>query len=84
MANGINANLLRRWVKDVEQRGSTVVAPTLACSAPPPQFIALQLSAPKPWADIRIEPQRSGVSVSVTWPASVAAECATWIREILS
>jgi transposase len=83
-ANGINANLLRRWVNDAEQRGSTVIA-ALPPPAPPatPEFIPLQLPAPKPQADIRIELQRSGISVSVTWPVSAAAECAGWMREIL-
>ncbi len=84
MANGVNANLLRRWVSDAERRGSVVVGPSPPPSAPPtPEFIALQLSAPKPQGDIRIELQRSGVSVSVSWPVSAAAECATWVREVL-
>jgi hypothetical protein len=39
--------------------------------------------ASKPPADIRIELERSGVSVSVSWPVSAAAECATWVREVL-
>jgi transposase len=84
MANGINANLLRRWVNDAEQRGSTVIA-ALPPPSPPatPEFIPLQLPAPKPQADIRIELQRSGISVSVIWPVSAAAECAGWMREIL-
>ena len=84
MANGINANLLRRWVNDAEQRGSTLIAPSPPPSPPAtPEFIPLQLPAPKPQADIRIELQRSGISVSVTWPVSAAAECAGWMREIL-
>jgi transposase-like protein len=84
MANGINANLLRRWVHDAEQRGSTAIAPSPPPSPPPmPEFIPLQLPAPKPQADIRIELQRSGISVSVTWPVSAAPECATWMRELL-
>jgi transposase-like protein len=84
MANGVNANLLRRWVHDAERRGLTVVAPSPPpSSAPTPEFMALQLPASKPQADIRIELQRSGVSVSVSWPVSAAAECATWVREVL-
>jgi transposase len=84
MANGINANLLRRWVNDAEQRGSAVIAPSPTPSPPPtPEFIPLQLPAPTPQADIRIELQRSGVTVSVVWPVSAAAECGTWMREVL-
>ena len=84
MANGINANLLRRWVNEAGLRESTVITPSPAPSpSAPPEFIRLQLPAPKPQADIRIELQRSGVSVSVSWPVSAAAECATWMREVL-
>jgi transposase-like protein len=86
MANGVTANLLRRWVNEAEQRGSTMLAPLPTSTLSPlpvPEFVPLQLPAPKPQADIRIELQRSGVSVSVTWPVSAAAECATWMREVL-
>jgi hypothetical protein len=38
---------------------------------------------PAPAADIRIEVQRAGMTITVTWPSSVAGECATWLREIL-
>jgi transposase len=88
MANGVNANLLRRWVNEAEQRGLSLPArsaPSPALPPPSPGFVPLQLPAPKPQPqpDIRIELQRSGVSVSVTWPVSAAAECATWLREVL-
>jgi transposase len=86
MANGINANLLRRWVNESGPRGSSMPASLPpSTSSPPPAltFIPLQLPAPNPQADIRIELQRSGVSVSVVWPVSAAAECVTWLREML-
>ena len=35
LANGLNANMLRRWVNDAEQRRSTVIAPSLAPSSRP-------------------------------------------------
>ena len=86
MANGINANLLRRWVNDAGSRGPSVPVPlstTGSAPKPAPEFIPLQLPAAKPQADIRIELQRGGVSVSVIWPVSATAECATWMREVL-
>jgi hypothetical protein len=33
--------------------------------------------------DIRIELQRGATTVTVTWPASAASECAAWMRELL-
>jgi transposase len=84
LANGLNANLLRRWVNDAERRGSVVTASGAApAPRPAPEFVPLQLPAPQAQADIRIELHRNGVNVSIVWPASVAAECATWMRELL-
>lgn len=36
-----------------------------------------------PQTDIRIELQRAGLNVTVQWPTQAAADCATWLREIL-
>lgn len=85
LANGLNANLLRRWVNDSEQAGlaGATVMSKLAAAHAASKFVPLQLPAPVPLADIRIELQRSGVSVSIIWPVSAAAECATWMREVL-
>lgn len=80
LANGLNANMLRRWVNCAEQPESAA-AP--ARPPPPPEFVPLKLPAPQPQTDIRIELQRGGVSVSVIWPVSAAADCATWVRAVL-
>lgn len=36
-----------------------------------------------PEADIRIECQRPGLSVTVHWPLSAATQCAQMLRELL-
>ncbi len=82
LANGLNANLLRRWVVEHE-----------ALAAPPPQavvpnadFVALPLVAgppAAPTADIRIEVRRGSATVTVSWPARAAGDCAAWLREWL-
>ena len=59
------------------------LSPSTASPPPAQKFIPLRLPAPNPRDDIRIELQRSGVSVSVVWPVSAAAQCATWLREVL-
>lgn len=90
MAHGINANLLRRWVREVEMKASHG-APGKSVrnvEAPPAKsvFVPLALpapTAPTPMADIRIELQRGATAVTVTWPASAASECAAWMRELL-
>jgi transposase len=91
MAQGVNANLLRRWVRDAEMKsGATVVSATTA-EAPKAQeaktvFVPVSLPAPVPpaqAADICIELRRGPIAVTVTWPASAASECAAWMRELL-
>lgn len=91
MANGINANLVRRWVKEAE-----IAIGTKDSTGKPekgkrtmdaqPKFLPLSLPASAPAtvsSDIRIELQRGATAVTVTWPASAAAECAAWMRELL-
>jgi transposase len=94
MACGVNANLLRHWVREAEL---TPLVRTLSKNAAQqgqaPQsetlFVPLGLttpsapSAPTPCTDIRIELQHCATAVTVAWPASAASECAAWLREFL-
>lgn len=92
MANGGNANLVRKWVKESEigvemDLGSTVNASQKASPArtPTPKFLPLPIPTPaSPVAtDIHIELQRGATTVKVTWPVGAASECAAWVREVL-
>ena len=88
MANGVNANLLRRWVREAELRpcGDRPDAPVATIAQPraaTPAFMPMQLPARSVAPDIRIELRRGATSVTVTWPADAAAECAVWMRELL-
>ena len=91
MANGVNANFLRRWVTEVEMKpsvddDSAQVAVTASSPTTAPSFVPVSLpspATPTPLPDIRIELQRGATTVTVTWPASAASECAAWMRELL-
>jgi transposase len=91
MAQGVNANLLRRWVRDAEMKSGTTVVSATTADAPRAQeaktvFVPVSLPAPVPpaqAADIRIELRLGPIAVTVTWPASAASECAAWMRELL-
>ena len=93
LANGVNANLVRRWVLDSDAVADRV-APQLADStkralSTPPNFVPLQLPTPSPTdlptmaADIRIEVKRGATAITLTWPVVAASECAAWMRELL-
>lgn len=77
----LNANLLRRWVaaqeelEGAEQARQSMIIPT----AP---FVPLQLGAADTTApqDIVVEVRRGSVLITLRWPLSAAAECASWLH----
>jgi len=83
MANGVNANLARRWVRDAEQPSGAQLA-SAGSNVAPTTFVPLTLPAAVPApADIRIEVRRGAATISVSWPCAAAPECAAWMRELL-
>lgn len=87
MSHGINANLLRRWVRAAEMppKAGASFEPSLPApkATPAAAFVPLALPAPKPASEVRVELRRGATTISVTWPAEAAAECAAWMRELL-
>ena len=89
LANGLNANMLRKWVIETERAGAAERSrpPSLPASSgavePVPGFIPVSMGSELAPVDIRIELQRGATAVKVAWPASAASECAAWLRELL-
>ena len=88
LANGLNANMLRKWVNEAERaerRAPTSSAQVSQCVQVEPiaGFVPVALSSPAAPSDIRIEVKRNATAISVTWPTSAAADCAAWLRELL-
>ncbi len=99
LAHGLNANLVRQWRRgrgcspasgEQAMVPAVVQAKPTAQSAPP--FVALALPATRQSqatpatavADIRIKVRRGALDVSVIWPTSAGADCANWLRELLT
>ena len=83
LAHGLNANLVRRWLKgcDSSCAGAVAVQTTQVC---PAAFVPVQLETPKlAAADIRLELRRGAATVIVNWPAEQAAACGRWLHEWL-
>lgn len=86
LANGVNANLLRKWM---HARG--VVAPSqrprhdaTSSVGEIASFVPVTLTpSPPPTPDIRIEARRGSAVVKVEWPVCAAGECAAWLRDWL-
>lgn len=83
--NGLNANMVRRWIKEARR---VPKAP-----ATTPEFVPVNLpaatsspgneSASDKRSTIRIEIPRAGGPVVVEWPAEQAHQCVALLRDLL-
>ena len=85
LANGINANLARRWVKEHETTSRSRVTPPATSS---PALVPISVQAPESMVpsapkELRVEIRHHHTVVQVTWPLAEASACAHWLREIL-
>ena len=88
LANGINANLLRRWVREAETGGGAskpamLPVPKSVARTASSAFVPMQLPAPISAPAIRIELRRGATSITMSWPSEAADSCAAWMRELL-
>ena len=83
-ANGLNANFLRQWLKAYRegqlQSVRTTHAANLPASTTAPTLVPVTVAVA---GDIQIEIRREQTVFQITWPASQAASCAQWLREIM-
>jgi transposase len=95
LAFKLNDNLVHQWRRGRGAPKAPGVASTGVVEAPP-RFIELTVPRAVPPAAasparhagptselITLEFNRGALGVSVTWPASAAADCAAWLREVL-
>ena len=82
LEHGLNANLVRRWLKSGVAGGAGAVA-LKDTALPASAFMPVQLQAPGPVADIRLEMRRGAATVIVSWPVQEASACARWLHDWL-
>lgn len=89
LANGLNANLVRRWVVTEERALPAKPIQATAASAGSTvehgTFIPIELEHTGVAAtqSITIELNRGATVVKVDWPLAAAADCAAWLRALL-
>jgi hypothetical protein len=95
LANGLNANMLRRWVTETGRAGHVTLAAgdhgavavsTAAMAGGLPGFVAVQMPtspAASGEPDIHIELTRGPTTIVMRWPAALASTCASCLREML-
>lgn len=86
LANGVNANLLRKWMAargvaaPSRRRPKLAKVPVVHAA----EFVPVAIAPTDPVApDIRIEARRGDAVVKVEWPIAAAGECAAWLRQWL-
>lgn len=92
-ANGMNANVLHRWLKESSKsrppigRGAGIGATSVdMADHSVPSFIALPLltkPAEPVEREIKVEVRKGGLVMTVTWPMSAASDFACWSASVL-
>ena len=87
MANGVNANQVRRWMRErgIEPPTRRLPMPVLETApAIAPAFVPLPIAPATPTlGDIRIEVRRGNTAIKVDWPVQASGDCAAWLRDWL-
>jgi len=86
LARGLNANMLRDWVRKAERSGRPIaIRPTVPEVAleNAEGFVPVALPSRPTDGTIRIVVRRKGRTVSIEWPASAAHDCALLLRELV-
>jgi len=76
LAHGVNANLLRRWIKQFPPDSGFPVAPA------PVKLVPVQIetvNTSRPDGDIRLNIQRGATRINISWPVAGAEACAGWL-----
>ena len=92
LANGLNANFLRSWVKAHrdQQRSDIVIGVErdpggVPAKRPAPSLVPVRVQTPSdaPSRTIEVEIRRQQTVVAIRWPASEATACGQWLRDLL-
>ena len=88
LANGLNANYLRRWIKEHrEQTGRSRVKGAVVVShhVKPTALVPVTIEAPvtRECGEIRIDIRRGTTAVQMAWPATHAALLGGVLKDLL-
>jgi transposase len=87
LANEVNANQVRRWMRErgIEPPNRSLSVRSISAGrGGEPAFIPVPIPpiAAKN-SDIRIEVRRGNTAVKIEWPVQAASDCAAWLRDWL-
>jgi transposase len=82
LANGLNANYVRQWVRTHREEALPGKPTSARLSAPPSALVPVTVAASTP-PEIRLEVRRGGTTVQMAWPLEAAASLGQCLRELL-
>lgn len=81
LANGLNANLLRKWIK---ASGRTGVVPVVRAEAEPAVIPVVGIEkVPGAGGEVRLDIRRGGLNIQMAWPLSELAKLNAMLNELL-
>ncbi|NMG00984.1 transposase [Aromatoleum toluolicum] len=85
LANGLNANQVRRWMRErgIEPPSRRTPDAVEIAGRVEPGFVPVQV-APAAEPMIRLEAQRGIARVKLEWPIQAAEACGAWLRDWLA
>lgn len=85
LAHGLNANLVRRWIKESAERWPVARRAPAGPVAKALTVVPLTLVPGDVRTDdaIRIDIRRAGIAVQLAWPATQAGELSGLLKELL-
>ena len=85
LAHGLNANLVRRWIKQSTERlpvtRRSMVNPVVEALTVVP--VAIESAEGRSEEAVRIDIRRSGLAVQLAWPATRVAELTGLLKDLL-
>ena len=96
LKHGLNANMVRVWLRNSESSPVDHSLVNLATSSAtlesePQQFVAVRMDEPPASKDkcakrstaIQLDLRRGNSTATITWPSELASDCGAWLREWL-
>ncbi len=85
LAHGLNANLVRRWIKENAERMPVSRRPMPHPVVEPLMVVPVTIESSEDRSDdaIRIDIRRSGMAVQLAWPATRVGELSGLLKDLL-
>lgn len=83
LANGLNANLLRRWIKEDAERMPVRRPPPANAVVAPMTVVPVSIATGEGGEEIRLDIRRAGIAVQLAWPARRTAELGELLKDLL-